>query len=308
MIMNPDNTSNTKLLTSPLTKPLQLIRSSWDFYRRHWMKLSTIVLVPVFFSYMAMSFMIAEDSLALNITGIIMSIVSVVFTVAMRATMVQTVSNLHKDESYSPTIVDMYRAGFKLFWPIVGVLLLSYLVYAGGFMLFIIPGIMLSVYCYFIVFSVVLDGKRGLEAFTHSYLLIKHRWFATIWRLICIGIAVMAFYLVISGASEIIGWLIKAEKYSFESFLLGGIASFVAGLVISGYSVIFDYKLYQDMKGSAVTDTSVTAFRKILISLIAVAMVVSIAVAIIIAVYYPNTFNNKIDFKNVQEIQLIKQK
>jgi len=257
---------------------------------------------------MAMSFMIAEESLALNITGIIMSIVSVVFTVAMRATMVQTVSNLHKDESYSPTIVDMYRAGFKLFWPIVGVLLLSYLVYAGGFMLFIIPGIMLSVYCYFIVFSVVLDGKRGLEAFTHSYLLIKHRWFATIWRLICMGIAVMAFYLVISGASEIIGWLIKAEKYSFESFLLGGIVSFVAGLVISGYSVIFDYKLYQDMKGSAVTDTSVTAFRKILILLIAVAMVVSIAVAIIIAVYYPNTFNNKIDFKNVQEIQLIKQK
>ena len=90
---------------------------------------------------------------------------------------------------------------FGFFW--VGIL--SALVVFGGTLLFVIPGIIVSIYVYFTQYVYVTEGTRGMAAILRSVQLSTGYWWALFWRSLVIGFlsfVVMIPVLVIQKIAE----------------------------------------------------------------------------------------------------------
>jgi len=74
-----------------------------------------------------------------------------------------------------------------ILWPAIYTSLLVGIIIFGGTLLFIVPGIIFSVWYVFSIFAVVFDGKKGLKALKTSKELIVGRWFHIFWRVMAPG-------------------------------------------------------------------------------------------------------------------------
>jgi hypothetical protein len=90
----------------------------------------------------------------------------------------------------------------KNYLGLLWVFLLSWCVVMGGFMLFIIPGIIVSLLIYFSQYVYAAEGKRGLEALLRSRELVMGRWWALLGKLVLIG---LVFMLIIITFGMVIG-------------------------------------------------------------------------------------------------------
>jgi len=93
----------------------------------------------------------------------------------------------------SVTFGNSLGIGFRKIFPMVLAALLYSLAMMGGFMLLIIPGLILSVSLAFFGLCIVLDNDGILESLRHSHRLVWGNW----WRTAIIGTVVLIVYYVI---------------------------------------------------------------------------------------------------------------
>ena len=67
----------------------------------------------------------------------------------------------------------------------------------GLFLLFIVPGIIYSVYWSFVLYAVVLCSKSGLGALAHSKSIVQGRWWTVLWYSLVLGILSLLMYIVV---------------------------------------------------------------------------------------------------------------
>jgi hypothetical protein len=79
--------------------------------------------------------------------------------------------------------------------PILWVSFLTSLIVGLWTLLLIIPGIIFSMYYVFSGYSVLFDGKRGLEALRFSKSMVKGRWWSVAWR---VGVTGLFFGILVS--------------------------------------------------------------------------------------------------------------
>lgn len=85
-----------------------------------------------------------------------------------------------KSMSYLDSLKVSFSYGGSFLW-----LRLIYTIIIGClYLLGIIPGVMLAVFWYFNMQALVLDGKKGMKAFSYSRSLVTGRWFKTLFMLI----------------------------------------------------------------------------------------------------------------------------
>jgi hypothetical protein len=93
-----------------------------------------------------------------------------------------------------------YRQAFRWaasnFFPLLWTSILSGLAIIGGTILFVIPGIALSIYLYFSVYAVATGTKYGPSALKKSYQLVKGRWWAVTIKLFTMSLWLMLLYLI----------------------------------------------------------------------------------------------------------------
>jgi hypothetical protein len=65
-------------------------------------------------------------------------------------------------------IMESYRHGVKTFWPVLWVTALRTLMIAGGLILLIVPGVIWALRYSMVTQAIVLEGKRGMDAFRRS--------------------------------------------------------------------------------------------------------------------------------------------
>jgi hypothetical protein len=71
-----------------------------------------------------------------------------------------------------------------MMWPTIYTSLLTGLVIFGGTVLFIVPGIIFSVWYVFSTYAVILDNKKGGVALKFSKSLVIGRWWRMVWRIV----------------------------------------------------------------------------------------------------------------------------
>lgn len=108
-------------------------------------------------------------------------LIVIIFLVLVKTVMIL---QLKQAETQVPASVNsLFAQGLKFFLPLIGLGILWYLIYATGLLLFIIPGVALVVYLLFYGYAVVLDGKKGFQAFNASWYYVKGYWWAVFGRL-----------------------------------------------------------------------------------------------------------------------------
>lgn len=134
-----------------------------------------------------------------------------------------------KDTGYMDALKVSFSYGGRFLW-----IRLIYCIVIGILnSLGIIPGVILAVFWYFNLQALVLDGKKGRQAFSYSRSLVSGRWFKTLFMLIAFkGIGYGVGYLL----SFFFVW--GANTY-FVIVLIGVLLSIVSTVFISTETVVY---------------------------------------------------------------------
>ena len=97
------------------------------------------------------------------------------------------------------TLKENLKTSARFIWPCITTSILSAFFILCGLIFFIVPGIILSIWFAFSTYTVVLDGKKNMNALKTSKALVTGRWWSIFWRLFA---PVFIFLFA--------GWLIKS--------------------------------------------------------------------------------------------------
>lgn len=145
----------------------------------------------------------------------------------------------------------MSASGRKLLPVVMGWFLYS-VAMIGGFVLFVIPGIFLSVSLSMFALCILLEGDGVIESLRHSFRLVWGNW----WRTAIVGTVVLIIYYVVSLAIEIPFIVLESvlftpgpdEQAGLAESLLSMLGSFLSAIVTFPLMMAAVVALFHDLK------------------------------------------------------------
>jgi hypothetical protein len=236
-----------------------LLGTAWRLWRAHAALLSGLfawLLIPF---AGALLFKFVPNETAKNTGLFVLWLVTIVLSIWIVCIGILAVHAILKGNQ--KLSLEQIRAQVRpLLWPFVIVGVLQVAVIIGGLLLLIIPGILFMVWYAFAQFAVLLDGKRGLEALSHSRSLVRGRFWPVLWRLVAGPVLVGILYAVVIGILTMIWWALTdaplpdpgsgSGLYPLEGSLLwlDVLDTIVQTLVISPVFLVYGLLLYEDLK------------------------------------------------------------
>jgi hypothetical protein len=309
--MNP---SEPVVVASPISQPkiigpIELLNSSWNFFKKNWKIFVSIIIIPSVLTYIGKS-LLEIQSTNTTVLGFIFSIVGGVLSVVMSVALIDAVRRVSSDPTTSLNIKDQYMLGFKYFWSIILVSIISGLAALTGFALFIIPGIIIGIYISLSTYALVIDGKKGFSALTESYSIIYSRWHIAFARLFVLVLVMGAIQIFVSSITFLIIWLCGVDMHalvvdqqqlplylSLFTFILG----LCAEIVIVSIGYIYTYNLYIALKVTRMPEVSITKFKRWVIAFIIIGPIAFILIFGSMVLFGFNKFNSA--FKKVYQDQ-----
>jgi MFS superfamily sulfate permease-like transporter len=165
---------------------LDLISNSLKLYRKNandFVLLGMIafifLIIPDLFSFVPNSFLLF---IVMSILGLFFLLVSRISAIVNSAIIVQAVDDVNSGKKIH--LDNLYRGAFKRFWSILFVILITGLVFIASVSLFFIPIIAVSVYLAFVMYTLILEDKRGYDALVTSFNYVRGNWWAVFGRVI----------------------------------------------------------------------------------------------------------------------------
>lgn len=260
-----------------VTGPSALLSNAWKTYKDHWKLLVPIVILPSVGIYIA-ELMFAANNVALTILGVIVMIASWVFSIAMGPAVVSTLHRLSSEPAAVLTVKGQYKIGLSFFGSAILLAIIGGFVFIGSFFLFVIPAIIVGVYTFAYLFTLVIDDKHGFSAFTESYSLVRGRWSAVFGRLLIIGLVLIAIWLVLAGLNLILNLIFgihvpigqTTATLSIAQLAVSAIVSLIGTAIVVPLMLAYMYGLYLSLKATRQTEIQAGAFKKWLIALLIV--------------------------------------
>lgn len=183
---------------------------------------------------------------ALTVIGLVLGFIAVLFVqFLLQLTLAHTA--LTTQQSAAPSVSDSWNWATSNVWPWLWIAALSACVVLGGFLLFIIPGLIISFYIAFAMYSFIDEDTRGMSALQRSRALVTGNFWEILSRfvvfiLIIFGLSIM-FGIAAALLSEVIGTLgngVGELTLSLFDAVLTGFASLLG--------VYFAASLYNALK------------------------------------------------------------
>ncbi len=132
---------------------------------------------------------------------------------------------------------ESFAVGIKLFWANVWIAILVCLALFGGFIMLIIPGIILMVQLAFTNYTLVLEDKHGMAALAQSRTYAKGYWWAIFGRtLLLILIFIVAEIVIIAPLTLLLG---AVGGTIIDGFFL---------LFLSPFAVSYQYEVFHNLR------------------------------------------------------------
>lgn len=265
---------SAQLAPGALIGPGSLLKYAWNVFKSHWKILISVLIIPQILLIVGMvPFALMGDStstavlIPMGLLAVVIMIAGGILSVASTGALIRAIHDF--DLGGAVTIKEEYRFGFKIFWSMILISLISSLVTFGSYALLIIPGIIVSGYTCFSIFTLVVDGRKGFDALTESWRLVRDRWWPVVGRLIVIGLVYFAVVLIVSGLQ----FLIKSSiglgtPYS----IIRTVLDFVVYLVMVPIFLAYFYKLYQSLKSTAI-ERPTQKFKNWLVAFVAIGII-----------------------------------
>jgi hypothetical protein len=141
-------------------------------------------------------------------------------------------------------MMEALKMSKKYGWKFLGVVLLTTLFVLLGFVVLIIPGIIIATYLSFVSWVVVNENLGGMAALKRSKELIKGYWWSVFGRQLLVGVVIWIVFAIPA-------LFITAETTSEDVYDL---VTQIASWALTPFSLAFAYYMYKDLlkiKGSA---------------------------------------------------------
>jgi hypothetical protein len=218
-----------------LKSPGTLLSESYTFYKEHAALLVQIALVPVIVSAVfAFLTLAVGDKSMVEPLGLLGGLLGVVASMCATLALILTVAH----GGAGKTVGEAYAQIKPLFLPYLLLGILSGLILLVGFLLFVIPGVILAVWFCFSYFTLALEGKRGVEALKASKEYVRGLWFDVFIRLL---VLMMVTLLLIISGSIILG-IVLGDSPVFN------VLTDALSMLLSPFAIIYSYLMYVDVK------------------------------------------------------------
>lgn len=269
--------------TYKLSSIVDHTKNMWSFYSEHWYTYTQLILIQyipvavlifITLSAQLLAWFMSRTSgplVTLTNTVVLVSSVLAIFALAVISILV-VVALIDAIAHPRKTMGELLNGSLYLLLPFLWIQLL-YVVSTGlATFVFIVPGVVLSVFFLFAFFVFVNENLRGFDVFIRSYQLVRGFWFSISLRLLLLlGLLVLVLLL---SAIPFLGFVFFLAA---QMFLVPFVFVFVYGM----YDELVDIK-----KKSPQARDGMAWWAKLIISLvIGVLIIVTIFVYYIVAVY-----------------------
>ena len=210
---------------SPLTG---VLTEAWYLYRRfagHFLLISFVI-------YLVTGVLVALLSLAKTPGVIIGDVISFAATYVVQASLIKAVQDV-RDGRVDLDLSQTVRAAGPFILPVIGASILAGIGITIGFILLIVPGLILLTYWCLIVPFIVLAGSGVFESFGNSMRTVR----GYAWRVF--GTYVLVFLILIAFAI-VLGFILAALPVFWRSF----VNSVVTGTLISPFLALVATLIY----------------------------------------------------------------
>ncbi|MCB9819301.1 hypothetical protein H6789_01135 [Candidatus Nomurabacteria bacterium] len=220
--------------------PIQLFKNSLSIVGANFSLFLTILLIPIIVSFFTALFapnpatgvMVTYESVIYMILMVIYVIISILMSIAL----ILAINN------NSLTAKDAYTQAMTYFWKYVGLSILMTIILMVGFLLLIIPGIILSVWFAFATYVLILENGGIVDSLKKSREYVRGKWWGVFGRLIVMSIFIALLAMAISMITVIMPNSSIAEAV---------VAAF--SLFLTPVAVAYMYLLYNEVKSSPTT-------------------------------------------------------
>lgn len=238
-----DNLANPIIPQTPqlfLPKASKLLGWAFLFYKQRLSLIVGISVIPFIFSVVQV---LVGESLP---TGLIFILAITTFVVSFLSRLALFDAVVEEGQS----VGGAYKKSFQMFFPFIWVSGLAGLATLGGFVLFIIPGILLSIWLSFSPYVLFAENRQGTSALVASWHYVKGYWGAIFLRGLFLGIIIFlvssALGFLTSGSSILAALKSGVEP---EVSLLSQILDLIFNnFLILPLSIIYSYGIYKSLK------------------------------------------------------------
>lgn len=218
--------------TSSLPGAKQILMESWSIYKRRFRTLIGIQLLPVLILLLIPISGIFIDHYPLLIRGLYFTMFSFVGLWTM-ASSIYAISNSQNQIG----VIAAYRVCLSKTPYLLWVNLVIALITLVGFILFIIPGIIFSVWFIFAGFVLISEDLKGLNAILKSRYYVRGRWTGVFWRLL--------FIMTLTSYPSLQLWFVLG---SLNTSFHNQISTVVNLLFLYPFANVYLFLIYRDLK------------------------------------------------------------
>lgn len=247
-IPNPMAAEQTMVVSLP--SAFKLLGEAFSFYKKH---VAVIIGVSSVVA-LAEIIQVVVGTKVSAIPAVILAILVVIIGLLSRMAMFAAVPE------GMPSVGVAYSKGLRMFFPFLWVSILTSLSIMGGFLLLVIPGIMIAVSLSMSVYVLFGENRRGVSALSASWHYVKGRWFSVAWRSVFFGLMVFLVSAILTsillGPSFYSDALTVKEGARPEAPLWFSVVSILfSNLVVFPLGVIYMYGVYRALKETKAAPT-----------------------------------------------------
>lgn len=233
-----------------------LLKDTWSIYRTHW-RISAIIqlLTLVLISFVPMGVMKIGE-LAMNKFGSGLEIIipwvligGAALSITLLAVLALQAGQLIVFESESPEgLMSLYKKGRVFALSLLWANILTALVTFGGFLLLLVPGIILTISLIFVSFVVIIDGYKGLEALRASREYVRGRWWPVTGRMAVLSLFYLVITIILSIAFALIASSLIGFKVPYAEEIATWSLNMIYSAILTPLTIAFIYKLLKEIK------------------------------------------------------------
>ena len=244
----------------------ELVKKSANLYRDNFklfFKLALLVSLPsvissaiilifrtIFFGQNQEFFVMALYGLLFLILSIASAVIGVWFSIVK----IRIIAARYENKDIA-SIGSYIHSDKKLILPAIGASILSGIAILGGFLIFIIPGIIFAIWFAFVMYSVALDNQDSISSLSFSKNLVKGRWWAVLWRLLVpASIFIVGTYILQTPLSIILKTFNSVFILAFVT-----IATYAINILFAPFIITSQVILYSNLKSTKATEAVAVA-------------------------------------------------
>jgi hypothetical protein len=247
------------LSVGTLLGPVSLFKTTWNFFKSNWKLLVPIIILPT--ACFALGQILSLFGGVALIPAVALFVIGIVLSVASQPAAVDAIHKLNNG-STTVKLVEQYKIGFKIFWPMLLLGVLQALISFGAAVLFVIPAVIVGIYLSMYLYTLVLDGKRGYGALTESYGLVYGRWFDVLGRILFVALVYVGFAIAFTIVSFVIVTIFGITSDSISEAVLSVIINLILSSVMGTLMAVYLYNMYLSLKATRTPNVDVTGFKK----------------------------------------------